>query len=489
MVKFHESKLSNMELKIERVSEVVWEIKKTGDMRVPVRIYATEKLIERIKQDRTLQQAVNVATLPGIVKYSYVMPDGHEGYGFPIGGVAAFDVNEGVISPGGVGYDINCGVRLLRTDLMEKDIKPRLKELMDSLYRNVPSGLGSESGFRFSPSELDEVARLGMKWAYEKGYAWEEDLELAEEGGSMLGADPSKVSAEAKARGRAQLGSLGSGNHFLEVEVVDKIFDERIAKAMGIFSEGQVAVLIHTGSRGYGHQVASDYLQVMERALKKYGIRLPDRELAAVPFMSQEGQDYIKAMISAANFAWTNRQLITYQVRNSFKMLGDPEKLGMHLVYDVAHNIAKREVHRVDGKAVELIMHRKGATRAFGPGSELIPAKYRNIGQPVLIPGSMGTGSYVMVGVNENEELSFGSAAHGAGRYMSRSAAKRTWTYQELVEELRRMGVEIRAASKDTVTEEAPLAYKDVDLVAEATELAGLAKRVVRLRPIGVVKG
>ncbi len=478
-----------MAISIKRVSEVIWEIEQAGEMRVPVRIYATEKLIERIKQDRTLQQAMNVATLPGILRYSYVMPDGHEGYGFPIGGVAAFSVNEGVISPGGVGYDINCGVRLLRTDLMEKDIRPNLKQLMDALYRNIPSGLGSESGFRFSASELDEVARIGMKWAYEKGYAWEEDLELAEEGGSMKGADPSKVSPEAKARGKAQLGSLGSGNHFLEVEVVDRIFDEHVARAMGIFEEGQVAVLIHTGSRGYGHQVASDYLQVMERALRKYGIKLPDRELAAVPFMSQEGQDYIRAMISAANFAWTNRQLITHQVRNSFRIIGDPEKLGMRLVYDVAHNIAKREVHRVDGKAVEVIIHRKGATRAFGPGSELIPLRYREIGQPVLIPGSMGTGSYVMVGVGTNEELSFGSAAHGAGRYMSRSAAKRTWTYKELVEELGKAGIELRAASKDTVTEEAPLAYKDVDLVAEATELAGLAKRVARLRPIGVVKG
>ncbi|MGC8569256.1 MAG: RtcB family protein [Nitrososphaeria archaeon] len=476
-------------MEIKRIGDVTWEIPKQGQMRVPVRIYATEKLMERIKQDRTLTQAMNVATLPGILRYAYVMPDGHEGYGFPIGGVAAFDAEEGVISPGGVGYDINCGVRLVRTNLSERDVRPRLKELMDALYRNVPSGLGSESGFSFTPSELDEVARYGMKWAYEKGFAWEDDLELAEEGGSMPGADPSKVSREAKARGQSQLGSLGSGNHFLEVEVVDRIFDERIARQLGVTHEGQVLVLIHTGSRGYGHQVCSDYLQIMERALKKYNIWLPDRELAAVPYMSEEGQNYIKAMISAANFAWTNRQLITYQVRKSFRIFGDPDKLDMHLIYDVAHNIAKREKHRVDGEVRETIVHRKGATRAFGPGSELIPLKYREIGQPVLIPGSMGTGSYVMVGLSGNEELSFGSAAHGAGRYMSRSAAKRTWTYRELVEELGRMGIEIRAASRDTVTEEAPLAYKDVDLVAEATELAGLARRVFRMRPIGVVKG
>ena len=476
-------------MELKRINDVTWEIPKTGQMRVPVRVYATDKLMERIKQDRTLTQASNVATLPGIVKFSYVMPDAHEGYGFPIGGVAAFDAETGVISPGGVGYDINCGVRLVRTNLTEKEVRPRLRELMDSLYKNVPSGLGSESGFTFSQSELDEVARLGMKWALEKDFAWEDDLELAEEGGSMPGADPSKVSKEAKARGSSQLGSLGSGNHFLEVEVVDKIFDERLAKLMGVEQEGQVLVLIHTGSRGYGHQVCSDYLQIMERALKKYNIWLPDRELAAVPYMSEEGQNYIKAMISAANFAWTNRQLITYQVRKSFKIFGDPDKLDMHLIYDVAHNIAKREKHKVDGEVKELIVHRKGATRAFGPGSELIPLKYRDVGQPVLIPGSMGTGSYVMIGVSGNEELSWGSAAHGAGRYMSRSAAKRTWTYKELVEEMKKMGIEIRAASKDTVTEEAPLAYKDVDLVAEATELAGLAKRVFKMRPIGVVKG
>ena len=476
-------------MELKRINDVTWEIPKTGQMRVPVRVYATDKLMERIKQDRTLTQASNVATLPGIVKFSYVMPDAHEGYGFPIGGVAAFDAETGVISPGGVGYDINCGVRLVRTNLTEKEVRPRLRELMDSLYKNVPSGLGSESGFTFSQSELDEVAKLGMKWALEKDFAWEDDLELAEEGGSMPGADPSKVSKEAKARGSSQLGSLGSGNHFLEVEVVDKIFDERLAKLMGVEQEGQILVLIHTGSRGYGHQVCSDYLQIMERALKKYNIWLPDRELAAVPYMSEEGQNYIKAMISAANFAWTNRQLITYQVRKSFKIFGDPDKLDMHLIYDVAHNIAKREKHKVDGEVKELIVHRKGATRAFGPGSELIPLKYRDVGQPVLIPGSMGTGSYVMIGVSGNEELSWGSAAHGAGRYMSRSAAKRTWTYKELVEEMKKRGIEIRAASKDTVTEEAPLAYKDVDLVAEATELAGLAKRVFKMRPIGVVKG
>jgi len=476
-------------MQINRVSDYVWEIPKEDGMNVPVRVYASLKLLEKIKTDRTLQQAVNVSKLPGIINYSYVMPDGHEGYGFPIGGVAAFDVDGGVISPGGVGYDINCGVRLVRTNLTEKELRPSLGKLLDSLYRNVPSGLGSKSGFRFNASQLDEVANLGMKWALENDYAWDDDLKSAEENGSMKGADPRKVSREAKARGAAQLGSLGSGNHFLEIEVVDKVFDREAAGVMGIKEEGQVLVLIHTGSRGYGHQVCSDYLQVMERSVKKYGIELPDRELAAVPYSSSEGQDYIGAMISAANFAWTNRQLITYMVRESFKAVGDPEKLDMNLIYDVAHNIAKRERHLVNGDMRDVIVHRKGATRAFGPGSEFIPEKYKSIGQPVLIPGSMGTASYMLAGVSGNDTLSWGSAAHGAGRYMSRNAAKRAYSYNTLIEELKDRGIMVRAASKETVTEEAPLAYKDVDLVAEATEMAGLARRIFRMRPTGVVKG
>ncbi|MDG6927695.1 MAG: RtcB family protein [Nitrososphaerota archaeon] len=476
-------------MQVNMISDYVWEIPKENGMNVPVRVYASKSLLEKIKTDRTLVQAVNVSKLPGILNYSYVMPDGHEGYGFPIGGVAAFDLGSGVISPGGVGYDINCGVRLVRTNLTENDLRPSLGKLLDSLYKNVPSGLGSKSGFRFNATQLDEVATLGMRWALENGYAWEEDLKSAEEGGSMKGADPSKVSREAKARGAAQLGSLGSGNHFLEIEVVDKIVDKDAASAMGIKEEGQVLVLIHTGSRGYGHQVCSDYLQVMERAGKKYGIELPDRELAAVPFSSDEGQDYLHAMVSAANFAWTNRQLITHMVRESFRVLGDPEKLDMGLVYDVAHNIAKTEKHSVNGNKMDIIVHRKGATRAFGPESEFIPEKYRKIGQPVLIPGSMGTASYMLVGVSTNDTLSWGSAAHGAGRHMSRGAAKRAYNYSSLIEELRGRGIMVRAASRETVTEEAPLAYKNVDLVAEATEMAGLARRAFRMRPIGVVKG
>jgi tRNA-splicing ligase RtcB len=476
-------------MQVNKVGDYVWEIPKEDGMNVPVRVYASQKLLEKIKTDRTLQQAVNVSKLPGIINYSYVMPDGHEGYGFPIGGVAAFDLDDGVISPGGVGYDINCGVRLLRTNLTEKELRPSLGKLLDSLYRNVPSGLGSKSGFRFNASQLDEVAALGMKWALENGYAWVEDLKSAEENGSMNGADPRKVSREAKARGAAQLGSLGSGNHFLEIEVVDKVFDKGAADAMGVKEEGQVLVLIHTGSRGYGHQVCSDYLQVMERSVKRYGIELPDRELAAVPYNSSEGQDYIGAMISAANFAWTNRQLITHMVRESFRAIGDPEKLDMNLIYDVAHNIAKKERHLVNGDMRDVIVHRKGATRAFGPGSEFIPEKYRSIGQPVLIPGSMGTASYMLAGVSGNDTLSWGSAAHGAGRYMSRGAAKRAYSYGSLIEELKDRGIMVRAASKETVTEEAPLAYKDVDIVAESTEMAGLARRIFRMRPIGVVKG
>jgi len=458
-------------------------------MRVPVKIYANEALMEKMQQDRTISQAINVSKLPGIRKFSMVMPDGHEGYGFPIGGVAAFG-EDGVVSPGGVGYDINCGVRLVRTNLTIAGIKPKLNALLDSLYRNVPSGLGSSSDFRFNMTALDDITREGVKWAVENGYGIEDDFEYCEENGSISGADPSKVSKEAKSRGGKQLGSLGSGNHFLEIEAVDRIFDYRSAKRMGITGQGQLLVLIHTGSRGYGHQTCSDYLQKMENASHRYNIELPDRELAAVPVTSKEGEDYLSAMRSAANFAWVNRQLITYMVRKSFGIInGDFEKMDMKLVYDVAHNIAKREEHMVDGEKQTLYVHRKGATRAFGAGSDFIPQGYRDMGQPVLIPGSMGTASYVMLGLSQNDTLSFGSAAHGAGRFMSRGSARRRYPYEGLMKELLSRGIQVRAASTDTVTEEAPGAYKDVDVVAEVTEMAGLAKRVARLIPVGVVKG
>jgi len=384
----------------------------------------------------------------------------------------------------------NCGVRVIRTDLTVDEVRPRIRELVDTLYRNVPSGLGSTGRVRVSISELDRVLAEGVQWAVQRGYAWADDPEHIEERGSWGLADPSKVSTRAKQRGAPQLGTLGSGNHFLEVQVVDKIFDERIAKVFGIEQEGQVVVMIHTGSRGLGHQVASDYLAIMERAMRKYGIRPPDRELASVPYSSREAQDYIKAMAAAANFAWTNRQLITYWTRESFKQVfhRDPDKLGMRIVYDVAHNIAKFEEYTVDGKRVKMIIHRKGATRAFPPGHPEIPKDYREVGQPVLIPGSMGTASYILAGVPEGEK-SWYTAPHGAGRWMSRARAKRTKSYTEVVRELELKGIYIRASNRATVVEEMPEAYKDVDRVAKVAHEVGIGRLVVRLRPIGVTKG
>jgi len=479
-------------LPLRRIDKYTWMIPKGAQpcMKVPSIIYADDFLIEKMKQDLTLKQAANVACLHGIQKYSIVMPDGHQGYGFPIGGVAAMSVEEnGVISPGGVGYDINCGVRLLRTDLTVDEVRPRIKELVDTLYYNVPSGLGSTGKVRLSIQELDQVLNEGVQWAVRRGYGWSEDPEYLEERGSWSLADASKVSRRAKERGRAQLGTLGSGNHFLEVQVVDKIFNEEIAKVLGLF-EGQVVVMIHTGSRGLGHQVASDYLQIMERAMRKYGTIPPDRELASVPFNTPEAQDYVRAMAAAANFAWTNRQLITHWTRESFKKVfhRDPDVLGMRIVYDVAHNIAKLEEHVVDGKRKKLIVHRKGATRAFPPGHPEIPKKYQSVGQPVLIPGSMGTASYVLIGTKEGWR-SWYTAPHGAGRWMSRARAKRTKRYHEVVQELAQKGIYIRASNKATVVEEMPEAYKDVDRVARVAHEVGIGRLVARLRPIGVTKG
>ncbi|MEB2837177.1 MAG: RtcB family protein [Desulfurococcales archaeon] len=478
---------------LRRIDRYVWMIPAGSQpcMTVPSIIYADDFLLQKMREDLTLKQAMNVACLKGIQKYSLVMPDGHQGYGFPIGGVAAMAIDEdGVISPGGVGYDINCGVRVIRTDLTVKEVRPRIKELVDTLYYNVPSGLGSTGKVRVSIGELERVLAEGVQWAVQRGYAWADDPEHIEERGSWSLADPSKVSQRAKQRGAPQLGTLGSGNHFLEVQMVDKIFDERIAKAFGIEEEGQIVVMIHTGSRGLGHQVASDYLAIMERAMRKYGIRPPDRELASVPYSTREAQDYIKAMAAAANFAWTNRQLITYWTRESFKKVfhRDPDQLGMRLVYDVAHNIAKLEEYTVDGRRKKLIIHRKGATRAFPPGHPEIPKDYQDVGQPVLIPGSMGTASYILAGVPEGEK-SWYTAPHGAGRWMSRAKAKRTKTYTEVVRELEVKGIYIRASNKATVVEEMPEAYKDVDRVAKVAHEVGIARLVVRLRPLGVTKG
>lgn len=479
-------------IRIERVGKYEWRIPKgtRSCMRVDGVLFADEYLLQKAKEDLSLVQLANVACLPGIQRSSFAMPDVHQGYGFPIGGVAGFSVDEGVISPGGVGYDINCGVRLLRTNLNENDIKPRLRDLIMAIFRSVPSGVGSTGRIRLSISELNKVLDEGVEWAISKGFGWADDLEHIEERGSWRAADSSRVSNRAKQRGHNQLGTLGAGNHFLEIQVVDKIYDPGIAKALGITHEGQITVMIHTGSRGLGHQVASDYLLLMERAMRKYGIRPPDRELASLPFNTPEAQNYFKAMAAAANFAWTNRQLITHWVRESFKQVfhTDPDKLDLRIIYDVAHNIAKIEEHDVDGKRMKLVVHRKGATRAFPPNHPDIPRDYKGIGQPVLIPGSMGTASYIMVGTAKGARTWF-SAPHGAGRWMSRHAAIRTYNPSRIQQDLANRGIVLKAATRRVIAEEAPGAYKDVDRVAFVAHHVGIAKLVARLRPIGVVKG
>jgi tRNA-splicing ligase RtcB len=425
-------------------------------------------------------QAKNVAMLPGIEEASIVMPDGHQGYGFPIGGVAAFREEDGIISPGGVGYDINCGVRLLTSHLTVGDILPKKAKLLDTLFNNVPSGLGSTGKIRLPAPEMDAMLELGATWACEQDFGEKRDVRFIEEEGSMHG-DATLVSAKAKKRGAPQLGSLGSGNHFLEVQAVEKIYDERAAKAFGLY-EGQVAVMVHTGSRGCGHQVCSDYLRTMERAAKAYNIALPDRELACAPISSKEGREYFKAMACAANFAWANRQMITHWVRESFDAVyGSPE---LNILYDVAHNIAKHEVHNKN----RYLVHRKGATRALWKGRSELPLPYRDVGQPVILPGSMGTASYVLCGAPGARD-SFGSTAHGAGRVLSRSKAIKRYNGEGLVSELAQRGIDVRAESSRTVAEEAPGAYKDIDQVAEVSHAAGIATRVARLVPLGVVKG
>lgn len=477
---------------LEKIDEYRWRIPKTykPSMRVDGIIYASSKMINSILQDMAPEQVANVATLPGIQKYSLAMPDIHWGYGFAIGGVAAMDENEGVISPGGVGYDINCGVRILRTDLKYEEVLKYLDELLDSLFYNVPSGVGSEGKIKVSERELREVMVKGARWAVEKGFGWKEDLERTEEKGEMKGANPDKVSRRAIERGLPQLGSLGSGNHFLELQKVEKIFDKKIAEKMGLF-EGNVCVMIHCGSRGLGHQIADDYIKVMMRAMEKYKISLPDKQLACAPFKSPEGQDYFSAMICAANYAWCNRQMIAHWVRESFeKVFGkSSEELGMKMIYDVAHNIAKREIHIIDNKEKNVIVHRKGATRAFPANHKDVPDCYKEIGQPVLIPGSMGTGSYILVGTERAMEETFGSTCHGAGRVLSRSAAIKRAKGRDIEVELRKIGVKLKAASKETVWEEIPEAYKNLDMVVEVVHEAGISKKVARLVPFGVVKG
>ena len=480
-------------MEIRKISDYIWEIPATEKegMLVPARIYATEKLLGEMDKG-VFEQVTNVACLPGIQKYSYCMPDGHWGYGFPIGGVAAFSREDGVISPGGIGFDINCGMRLIRTDLTVSEVKPRIRELVDILFKTVPAGVGSKGLVKLSVEEFKRVMIHGVEWCIEKGYGWEHDKERIEEHGCMPGADPSKVSEKAISRGISQLGTLGSGNHYLEIQVAqtEKIFDKNVAKAFGIF-ENQILVMVHCGSRGFGHQVATDYLRVFDTAMKKYGIVVRDRELACAPFNSPEGQDYYKAMACAANVAFPNRQVIVHRVREGFsEVFGkEPEELGMDIIYDVAHNVAKIETHEVDGEEKELLVHRKGSTRCFGPGRKEIPEIYRKIGQPVIVGGSMETGSYLLVGTEKAMKETFGSTMHGSGRTMSRTAAKKKVIGAELKKEMERAGIIVRAVSMAGLAEEAGFAYKDISEVVDTMEMAGISRKVVGLRPIGNIKG
>ncbi len=475
-----------------RISDTEWEIPRSyrGDMRVPVRIFATRRLLEAVTRDKSLEQAVNAATLPGLVGRVLVMPDMHQGYGFPIGGVAATRYPEGVISPGAIGYDINCGVRLLASSIEYEAARPHLDALVTVLDAHCPSGVGVKGAVRVSAAELGRVCREGARWALKKGYATEADLRRTEEGGCIPGAEPEAVSDRAMQRGRAQLGSLGAGNHFIEIDVVDEIFDPQAAEAMGL-RRGTLAVQIHCGSRGFGHQICSDYVRAFQGAARRYGIRLPDRELVCAPLDSPEGRAYLAAMRAAANFAFVNRQILAHQARLAFEqaLAGQARNWRLHQVYDIAHNMGKIEWHEVEGKRLRVCVHRKGATRAFGPDSPEIPPEYRRIGQPVIIPGSMGTASWVLVGTAESMARSFGSTCHGAGRVMSRRQAKKTVRGEALRRSLEQRGIHVRAGSMPGLAEEAPQAYKDVDEVVETVSRAGIAGKVARLRPVAVVKG
>ncbi len=487
--------MCKMDIKgLKKINSFLWEIPQShrDDMRVPARIFATEDMLLEIFRDRSVEQLVNLTTLPGIQKHALAMPDMHEGYGSPIGGVVAIDKVSGVISPGLIGFDINCGVRLLRSELTFDKVKSHLPDLAAQIYHEVPSGVGRGGRWHFSAAELDKIFINGAKRLIEMGYGESDDLICAEEGASMAGADPGAVSDHAKSRGRDQLGTLGSGNHFLEIQAVDEIYDEKAAKAFGLF-KNQVVVAIHCGSRGLGHQIATDYVRMILGHIDEYKIVLPDRELACAPFNSLEGQKYFSAMVGAANFAWANRHMIMCLVRDGWKKVLNkafPDKnLELKLVYDVAHNIGKIEKHEIDGQMREVIMHRKGATRAFAAGHAEIPEAYSAIGQPVLIPGTMGTGSYVLVGTREGMQLAFGSSCHGAGRRMSRAQAKREVRGSDLRAELEAQGIVVRCDSNAGLAEEAPSAYKDVDQVVNVVQGAGIAKKVAHLRPIAVIKG
>ncbi|MBU1023618.1 RtcB family protein [bacterium] len=478
---------------INKLDDYRYEIPldKSMGMRTAGRFYTSPSGLDHIKSEDGLQQLANVATLPGIQKYSLAMPDIHWGYGFPIGGVAAFDADEGgVISPGGVGYDINCGVRLVRSNMMFKDFKDQIEEITHQMYRDIPTGVGTRGIIKVSTSELKDVCRKGAQWAVENDMGVKEDLECTEDGGFIDGADPALASERAIERGKPQLGSLGAGNHFIELQVVDKIFDTEAARVMEI-EEGQITIMIHSGSRGFGYQCCDDSLAEMQKSAQKYNIELVDRQLACTPLNSKEAKDYLALMQSAANFAWCNRQIIMHAIRKglSRKLNKSWEELGLYLLYDLAHNIAKIEEHDVYGVTKTLCVHRKGATRAFGPNNPLVTEKYRSIGQPVIIPGSMGTASYLLVGTETAMKETFGSCAHGAGRILGRRQALKQLDHTELLNEMKAKNIVVRAQSKKTLREEAPQAYKDVHAVVEASHESGIAKKVARLKPLGVIKG
>jgi tRNA-splicing ligase RtcB len=479
---------------IRQISHVVWEIDpsyKEG-MRVPARIYATDSLIREMDQ-QVIEQITNVATLPGLIRYAYCMPDGHSGYGFPIGGVAAMDVDHGVISPGGIGFDINCGMRLVRTNLTVDEVRPRLKPLVDLLYQRVPAGVGSSGFVKLTSQEFKKVIAQGSRWCIKNGYGWPEDLEATEEEGCTEGADPEKISKKAIERGLNQIGTLGSGNHYLEVQVVkeENIFDRKMAEIFGLFPD-QVVVMFHCGSRGFGHQVATDYLQIFLKVMtSKYGIKILDRELACAPFRSPEGQDYFSAMKGGLNMSFANRQTILHRIRECFEKVFDKgaEQMDMRMIYDVAHNTAKLERYQIDGQWHEVLVHRKGATRAFGPGHAALPERFRPYGQPIIIGGSMETGSYLLVGTPGAMTETFGSTAHGAGRTMSRTQARKRFRGDQIQKELMERGIYVRSVSYAGLAEEAGPSYKNIDHVIHAVEQAGISKKVAKLLPIGNVKG
>ena len=477
-------------MKIERIDDYRWRVAPFGQMKVPGIVYTSAHMLDQLREEQALTQVANVATLPGIVKASMAMPDIHWGYGFPIGGVAAFDWESGVVSPGGVGYDINCGVRLAATDLQHDEIRDRVRELVDALYHHVPSGIGSTGSVKLSTKEEKRVLRQGSRWAIANGFGLEEDLEHTEDGGCLGHADPGEVSPRALERGSRQLGTLGSGNHFLEVGVVEEIFLPEAADAFGL-REGQVTVMLHSGSRGLGYQVCDDALARLNRHVRTLGIELPDRQLACAYIRSEEGRRYLNAMACAANYAWANRQILLHRCREVFeRTLGiSPRALNMRLVYDVCHNIAKKEEHTVDGRKQWVCVHRKGATRAFGPGQSALSADYRHVGQPILIPGDMGTASYVLVGTQLAMDETFGSTCHGAGRVLSRKAALRRAKGRSIARELEDEGIYVRWTGRRTMAEEMPEAYKDVSEVVSVVHGAGISKKVARLRPLAVVKG